>query len=76
MSPIVVVSKENGKLRVCIKLKNINAMTLCDYYSLLINEHVLERVVGRKSYSFIDDFFGYNQVSIKEEDQQKNYFCH
>jgi len=27
-------------------------------------EHVLERVVGKEAYNFLDGFVGYNQVSI------------
>ena len=75
VSPIVVVPKKNGKLRVCINLKKVNAATVRDHYPLPITEHVLERVAGRKAYSFLDGFSGYNQVSIKEEDQHKTAFA-
>ena len=74
MSPIVVVPKKNGKLRVCVNLKQVNVVTIRDNYPLPIIDHVLERVAGKESYSFLDGFFGYNQVSIAVEDQHKIAF--
>ena len=75
VSPIVVVSKKNGKLRVCVNLKKVNAAIVQDHYPLPITDHVLERVAGKRAYSFLDGFFGYNQVSIKEEDQHRTAFA-
>ena len=46
-----------------------------DSYPLPITKHVLERVAGKKSYSFLDVFLGYNQVSIAECDQHKTAFA-
>ena len=34
VSPIVVVSKKSGKLRVCVNLKKLNAATIRDHYPL------------------------------------------
>ena len=41
VSPIVVVPKKNGKLRVYIDLKKVNATTCRDHYPLPFSEHVL-----------------------------------
>ena len=41
VSPIVVVPKKNGKLRVCINLKKVNAATIRDNYPLPITKHLL-----------------------------------
>ena len=49
VSPIVVVPKKNGKLRVCVNLKKVNAATIRDNYPLSITKHVLERVAGKGS---------------------------
>ena len=40
-----------------------------------IIDHVLERVAGKSAYSFLDIFSGYNQVSLKKEDQHKTAFA-
>ena len=75
VSPLVVVPKKNGKLKVCVNLKKVNAVTICDHYLLPITDHVIERVVaGAKAYSFLDGFYGYNQLSIDSRDQHKMAF--
>ncbi|MCO5596794.1 hypothetical protein L7F22_050864 [Adiantum nelumboides] len=75
VSPIVVVLKKNGKLRVCVNLKKVNATTIGDNYPLSITDHVIEQVAGREAYSFLDGFSGYNQLAIKPEDQHKTAFA-
>ena len=49
VSPLVVVPKKNGKLRVCINLKKVNATRIRDQYSLPITDHVIKRVAGAKA---------------------------
>ena len=75
VSPIVVMPKKNGKLRVCVNLKQLNAATVRDSFPLPIMDHVLERVAGKTAYSFLDGFSGYNQVSIAAQDQHKIAFA-
>ena len=74
MSPIAVVPKKNGKLRVCVNLKKVNATTIRDHYPLPITDHVLERVAEKQAYSFLDRFSSYNQLA-KPEDQHKTAFA-
>ncbi|MCO5585922.1 hypothetical protein L7F22_039856 [Adiantum nelumboides] len=74
VSPIVIVPKTNGKLRVCMDLKKINAATRRDHYRLPYSEHVLESVAGKEDYSFLDGYSGYNQITIALEDQAKTTF--
>ena len=74
VSPLLVVPKKNEKLRVCVNLKKVNATTICNHYPLPITDHVIERVTGGEAYSFLDGFFGYNQLSIDPRDQLKMVF--
>ena len=60
VSPIVVVLKKNGKVRVCINYKKLNASTMRDHYPLPYTDHMIERVAGQEAYSFLDGFSGYN----------------
>ena len=53
----------------------MNATTMRDHYPLPITDHVLERVAEKSPYNYLDGFSGYNQVSIKEEDQHKTAFA-
>ena len=71
----MVVPKKNGKLRVCVNLKKVNAATVRDHYPLPITDHVLEQVAGKEAYSFLDGFSGYNQLSIAPMDQHETAFA-
>ena len=73
VSPIVVVPKKNGKLRVCVNLKKVNAATIRDSYPLPITDHVIQRVAGKAAYSFLDGFSEYNQVSINPRDTLSHF---
>ncbi|MCO5560567.1 hypothetical protein L7F22_014182 [Adiantum nelumboides] len=75
VSPLVVVPKKNGKLRVCVNLKKVNTATIRDHYPLPITDHVIEQVARAEAYSFLDGFSGYNQLSIAPEDQHKTAFA-
>ncbi|MCO5578895.1 hypothetical protein L7F22_032744 [Adiantum nelumboides] len=75
VSLLVVVPKKNGKLRVCVNLKKVNAATIRDHYPLPITDHVLERVARAEAYSYLDGFSGYNQLSIAPKDQHKIVFA-
>ena len=75
VSPIVIVRKKNGKLRVCVDLKKLNAATVRDHYPLPNMDQLLERVAGKEAYSFLDGFSGYNQILIDPADQYKTAFA-
>ena len=49
-------------------MKQVNVATIYDNYLLPIIYHVIERVAGKATYSFLDSFSGYNQVSIDPKD--------
>ena len=72
---IVIVTKKNGKVRVCFDLKKVNAATVWDHYPLPFTKHMLGRVACHEAYNFLDGFFGYNQVSINPKDQHKIAFA-
>ena len=71
----MVVPMKNGKLRVCVNLKNFNSATIRDNYPLPITEHVLERVARKKLIASWMGFLGYNQMSIAPKDQHKTAFA-
>ena len=74
LSPIVVVPKKNGKLRICVDFRRFNAATKKDPYPLPFTDEVLNTVIGYATYCFIDSFFGYHQVHIHEDDRYKTTF--
>jgi len=52
LSPIVVVPKKNGKLRICIDFKKLNVATKKDPYTLPFIAEMLNIIIGYKVYSF------------------------
>jgi hypothetical protein len=54
LSAIVIVPKKNGKLRICIDLRKLNAATKKDPYPLLFINEVLNIVTMYEAYSFLD----------------------
>jgi len=74
VSPMVLASKKNGKLRVCVNYKALNKVTKKDQYPLPICEKNLEEIAGHEMYTFGDGYRGYHQVKIALEDQLKTTF--
>ena len=71
LSPIVVVPKKNGKLRICIDYRKLNAQTMKDPYPLTYMDTILDEVAGHEMYSFMDGFLGYNQIKLAPEARKK-----
>jgi hypothetical protein len=57
-----------------VDFKNLNHPSLKDNYPLPKLDHVMEKVIGANIMSMIDDFSGYNQISIHEDDKEKTAF--
>jgi hypothetical protein len=68
LSPIVVVPKKNGKLKICIDFRKLNVATKKDPYPLPFIDEMLNIVTGYEAYSFLDGYLGYHQISIALED--------
>jgi hypothetical protein len=56
LSPIVIIPKKNGKLKICIDFKKLNVATKKDPYPLLFTDEVLNIVAGYEAYSFLDGY--------------------
>ena len=74
VSPMVLVKKKNGKLRVCVDYRKLNSCTQKDHFPLPFITSILEEVAGHDLYTFMDGYSGYNQVSIAPEDRHKTAF--
>ncbi len=74
MSPIVIVPKKNGKLKIYIDFKKLNATIKKDPYPLPFTNEVLNIVVGYETYSFIDGYSRYHQIFIVPKDRYKIAF--
>jgi hypothetical protein len=62
----VATPKKNGKLRICINFKKLNASTKKDPYPLSFIDEVLNIVTWYELYSFLDGYSRYHQISIAQ----------
>eukprot|EP00253_Pinus_taeda_P003814 PITA_03814 len=64
----------NGKWRICVDYRELNKATQKYHFPLPFIDQVLDTLAGKKLFSFLDGFSGYNQIQIAPEDQDKTTF--
>ncbi len=74
-SPIVLVKKKDGTLRMCVDYRQLNAKTRKDAFPLPRIEESLDALSGACWFSTMDLANGYNQVPVAEGDRPKTAFC-
>ncbi|XP_068118921.1 uncharacterized protein [Hyperolius riggenbachi] len=73
-SPIVVVRKKNGSIRLCIDYRTLNRRTIPDQYTTPRIEDALHCLSGAKWFSVLDLRSGYHQIPMHPEDKEKTAF--
>ena len=73
-SPIVLVRKKSGALRLCVDYRRLNAKTRRDAYPLPRIEESLDALGGAWYFSTIDLASAYNQVEVHPADRHKTAF--
>ncbi|KAI3462370.1 hypothetical protein Pfo_019033 [Paulownia fortunei] len=80
---ITVVENENNELiptrtvtgwHVCMDYRKLNKATRKDHFPLPFIDQMLDMLAGYAYYCFLDGYYGYNQISIAPEDQEKTTF--
>lgn len=74
-SPIVLVKKKDGSLRMCVDYRQLNNKTRKDAFPLPRIEESLDALTGARWFSTLDLASGYNQVPVAEKDRPKTAFC-
>lgn len=73
-SPIVVVRKKNGQIRMCVDYRTLNRRTIPDQYTVPRIEDALACLNGSQWFSVLDLRSGYYQIPLSEDDQEKTAF--
>jgi hypothetical protein len=74
VSNIVLVTKKQGTIRVCVDYRDLNKACPKDNYPTPFIDQIIDNCVGSVIFSFMDGFSGYNQIDILPADQHKTTF--
>ncbi|KAA3473760.1 RNA-directed DNA polymerase (Reverse transcriptase), Ribonuclease H-like protein [Gossypium australe] len=71
---IVPVPKKDGKVRMCVDYRDLNKVSPKDNFPLPHINTLVDNTMGYSLFSFMDGFFGYNQIKMHPEDMEKTTF--
>ena len=74
VSNIVLVSKKQGTICVCVDYRDLNKDFPIDNYPTPFIDQIIDNCVGSLILTFMDRFSGYNQIDILPTDQHKTVF--
>ena len=60
--------------RVCINYRKMNTSTRKNHYPLPFIDQMMDRLAEHPYFCFLDGYYGYNQIAIALEDQEKTTF--
>ena len=69
-----MVPEKDKKVRMCIDYKDLNRASPKDNFFLSHINILVDNMVKNSLFSFMDDFFGYNQIRMALEDKEKTIF--
>ena len=73
-SPILLVKKKDGSMRLCVDYRALNNLTIKNKFPIPRMEDLFDQLEGAKYFTKIDLRSGYHQVRIKAEDVSKIAF--
>lgn len=73
-SPMIVLRKKNGDLRLCVDYRRINAIVKKEYFPMPNIEEKLNDLSGKKLFSCLDLYMGYHQIGVAEESRKYTAF--
>src|SRR6266702_4168280 len=73
-SPFFFIKKKDGKLRPVQDYRKLNSLTVKNQYPLPLIPELIDRLRNATLFTKLDIHWGYNNVRIKEGDQEKGAF--
>ena len=74
LANVVLVKKANDKWRLDIDFTDVNRACPKDSFPLPHIDLIVDATADHELLSFMDTFFGYNQISVDPDDQEKTSF--
>lgn len=74
VSIFFIAPKKNVKWITCVDYRELRKATKKDHLPLPFIDQVLDVLAGKKLFSFLDIFSGYNHIQINLEHQDKTAF--
>ena len=74
LANVVLVRKANGTWRMCVDYTDLNKACPKDCFPLPRIDQLVDSTSGHELLSFMDAFFGYNQIKMNSKDQVHTSF--
>ena len=74
LANVVPVPKKDGKVRVCVDFRDLNKASPEDDFPLPHIDMLVDSTTRHSMLSFMDGFFGYNQIMMALKDTEKASF--
>lgn len=73
-APVLFTPKKNGKLRLCVDYRGLNAITVKNRHALPLISESLARLAGARIYTKLDLRDAYHRIRIRKGDEWKTAF--
>jgi len=73
-NPVLLVTKKDGSMRLCVDYRQLNKVTIKNRYPLRKIDDLMDQLVGAEVFSKIVFTSGYNQIRVKVDDISKTVF--
>src|SRR3954465_509694 len=73
-NPVMVPKKDTDVLRICVDYGPVNEHCPKDHFLLPRIDQIIDSTAGCDLLSFLDAYSGYNQIKMKEEDEEHTSF--
>ena len=74
LANVTLVPKNDGNVRVCVDFRDFNKVSPKDDFPLPHIDMLIDSTIGHSMLSFMDKFFGYNQILMALENMEKTSF--